>query len=239
LEVVIINLPALRWPSGTATQRVPATGFTFTTQGWPLPVDRSSRRPGRIRVDEVLDEDVVPERELVAHREDWLDRLLHQLRPGVEGAVDLCYLIGPIGTGKTMLSRLALWLLRERHNVETAYINCWQHTERRPILYQVVDVAVDASVDRQTTGTAALADHVTSPPEARQRYVVLDEADQLHDGRVLYDLHTAPDLSLVLIGNDKGALFRGIDDRLQSRLSTGVHVECPAYEISELTPSSA
>ena len=58
-------------------------------------------------VAEILDEERVPDRELVVHRRDELDRLLTRFDPA-RGTARLGYLLGPTGTGKTMLARLAL-----------------------------------------------------------------------------------------------------------------------------------
>lgn len=71
--------------------------------------------------------------------------------------------------------------------------------------------------------------------DGRPRYVILDEADQLAETNVLYDLLEMPDLHLVLIANKEKDLFQGISERLQSRLTVGVRIECNAYSVRELT----
>ena len=49
--------------------------------------------------------------------------------------------------------------------------------------------------------------------------MILDEADQLEDKRVFYDLHTLSQFSMLLIANDEETVFAGADERLTSALS--------------------
>lgn len=186
-----------------------------------------------LTTDDVLDEERVPERELVVHRETELRRLYRTLRPRGQDATDLIYLIGPTGTGKTMLAKMVQDRLGTDTTCRQTYVNCWSHYERTDILYQVVDDICDVTVHRNATAQGQLIDHLNADPDT-PRNVVLDEADQLGDKAVLYDLHEAPDLTLVLVANSEEDLFAGIDERVQSRLAVGTRIECPAYDSSEL-----
>ncbi len=179
---------------------------------------------------DALDEDAVPERELVVHRRDELDRLRKTLSPPTPS--DLTYLIGPTGTGKTMLSKLVVDILERKHNIRTVYINCWEHYERTAILYQAVSGLCDAAIQRGSTGRSELIDYLNDDPPQPQ-ILILDEADQLADKRVLYDLHEAP-VNVVLIANNEDDLFADIDDRVRSRLAVGQRIECGAYSTREL-----
>jgi len=136
---------------------------------------------------EVLDEEAVPERELVVHRRDELDRFLETLRPVGTGPADLVYLLGPTGTGKTMLARLALSILANDDATPTEatiYQNCWQHYERVDVLYQILDTVQDTLPQLRAISRNRLLsdlDDLDGP-----LYIVLDEADQLTDLEVLY-----------------------------------------------------
>lgn len=185
---------------------------------------------------EVLDEEFVPERELVVHRRAELDRLLETLRPVGTGPADVVYLLGPTGTGKTMLARLALDLLLDDARVDDAtpvYVNCWQHYERLEILYEIADGLKLALPHRQGTSRGEVLSKLDEPDTTR--YVVLDEADQITATEVLYDLYEAPDLHLVLVANREQDLFEDMAPRLRSRLTVGTRIECGRYSTEELT----
>jgi len=178
----------------------------------------------------VLDEERVPDKGFVVHRRDELDRLMAALRPGDTWPTDLMYLIGPTGTGKTMLSKLAFDLLERDGTMpefESAYVNCWQHDERRDILFQAVDQLRQTPVREDITSRSKLLSHLDDDPDHLQ-YLVLDEVDQLYSKDVLYDLHSVP-VNLILVANREEDLFRGMADRIQSRLSVGRQIECEAY----------
>jgi Cdc6-like AAA superfamily ATPase len=65
--------------------------------------------------------------------------------------------------------------------------------------------------------------------------VILDEADQLDDRSVLYDLYALSGISMLLIANDTDAVLAGADERLTSRLRGREHVRFDRYGVAELT----
>ncbi|WP_167837299.1 Cdc6/Cdc18 family protein [Halosimplex halophilum] len=183
----------------------------------------------------VLDEEAVPERDLVVHRRAELDRLMETVRPTGTGPADLTYLIGPTGTGKTMLSKLAFELLEDDAAMpphDWVYLNCWSHTERTAILYEIVDDLREAPIHKNTS-QSDLIRHLEEDAD-RPQFAILDEVDQLHDKAILYDLHAAPNLNLILIGNREDDLFAGMSDRVQSRLTVGTRIECERYSAQQL-----
>lgn len=181
---------------------------------------------------DILDEDAVPEHELVVHRQDKLARFSKSLQRTSSG--DLTYLLGPPGTGKTMCVKLQVDNHGGINGPEPVYINCWQTYERNDILYTVADGVVDAPIHRSSTPRGEVMDHLTREPDS-QRFVILDEADQIHDMAIIYDLVETPDLHLVLIANDEDDLFEGIDDRIRSRMSIGRRIDFEAYSARQLS----
>ena len=65
--------------------------------------------------------------------------------------------------------------------------------------------------------------------------MILDEADQLDDRSVLYDLYALSGISMLLIANDTDAVLAGADERLTSRLRGREHVRFDRYGVAELT----
>jgi Cdc6-like AAA superfamily ATPase len=184
---------------------------------------------------EVLDEEAVPERELVVHRRDELDRLLETLRPVGTGPADLVYLLGPTGTGKTMLARLALNVLANDDAAAreaTIYQNCWQHYERVDVLYQILDTVQDTLQQKRAISRSRILAGLNDLDGPL--YIVLDEADQLTDLEVLYDLHELGHVHLVLVANREEDLFGTMGPRLRSRLTVGMRIECGRYRTDEL-----
>ena len=110
---------------------------------------------------EILDEERIPREDLVVHRRGELDRLLTRLRPSETGPADLVYLVGPTGTGKTMLAKLTFRLLGRDESMPThnwSYVSCWEHDDRMDILYQVVSELRDAAIHRNSTARTQLYD---------------------------------------------------------------------------------
>lgn len=65
--------------------------------------------------------------------------------------------------------------------------------------------------------------------------LILDEADQLDDEALLYDLLNIPRFSLLLIANREEDLLDGLDDRLASRLGSCERIRLDGYTGAQLT----
>ncbi|WEL29820.1 Cdc6/Cdc18 family protein [Haloferax volcanii] len=187
-----------------------------------------------IRDPRVLDDEVVPDHELILHRRDEMEALLSALRPRMN-ARDHVFAFGPTGTGKSTLARLALTLLEEDGEAfDATVVNCWKFPTRSDVLRAIASDLVSVTVNTRSTPTADLTSKLHDEPD-RPRIVILDEADQLADTDVLYDLHRAPSLAVLYIGNDEDDLFAGMADRVRSRVATGRRIDFERYSTDELS----
>lgn len=183
----------------------------------------------------VFQEDHIPRK--VPHRNTEKNQLSRALNPIEEGesGEKATFLFGPSGTGKTCLSRFILRQLEEEVlEVNTHYVNCWNHYSRFGALYEVLNgFTGTADVHRQSTPTEEVLGKVQEydgPPYV----VVLDEVDQLDDKRVLYDLYRVQNFSMVLIANREEELFAELDERLVSRLHSSRRISLNKYGLNEL-----
>ncbi len=169
-------------------------------------------------------------------RDAELDTMATALEPMLDGnpAAGL-FLAGPAGTGKTSSSQYLLEKLRAHAGtLHTATVNCWSNHSRYRVLYRIVEAIEGTNVRTQDHAAAALRDalgRVEAPT-----VVVLDEADQLGEPEVIYDLYEEPALAVVLTANTRTDVLRGLDERIQSRLRTFIDVEFAPYTAAELTP---
>jgi orc1/cdc6 family replication initiation protein len=172
----------------------------------------------------------------VIHRDAEINHLSSALRPLTDGdPAETAFLSGPPGTGKTCIAQFTLEKLRESVlNLNTQYVNCWEDYSRFKTLYRVLE-GIEKTIDihRQSTPTDELYERLKAydgPPYV----VILDEADQLEDKDVLYDLYRAPSLTMVLIANHETEFFRQLKHRLVSRLQTSARIQFDQYHTDEL-----
>lgn len=169
----------------------------------------------------------LPDAEVVDH-DETLDRLREFVTPSGD-TTRICGtlgVVGPPGSGKTTVVTHAL---REfaPDGARIAHINCWRRRSRRDILHGVAAKLLPETDD--------VTDIETLPePTGAPRYVVLDEADQLPDTDVLYDLAEAANLQTHLIAESLVDVDGRLDDRTRSRIRSGELIEFDAYSTEEL-----
>ena len=124
---------------------------------------------------EVFSEDYIPQ---VLHaREEHLEQLMSCLAPALKRRKPLhALLIGPSGTGKSLVARTALAKLRAQ-SVASVYINCCEASSLYAILDAIIHELVILRAEKidTTFKLKAINDRLRGKPLV----VVLDEIDRL------------------------------------------------------------
>ncbi len=164
----------------------------------------------------VLTEDFIPRR--IVHRAGQMEALSGNLKPLVDGEIPRSsFVYGPPGTGKTCLSQFVVDELKAHASVSSAYINCWLYPSRFKILFNIIQAVGPVFIHRKGVPTDELIDILAGKMKNRRCVVLLDEADQLEDDKILYDLLEMDGICLVLISNSENIFYKS-DPRVRSRL---------------------
>jgi len=172
----------------------------------------------------------------VEHRDAEVNHLSSVLEPITNGEpADTAVVTGPSGAGKTCIAKFVIERLREEAlDVEATYVNCWRNYTRFRTLYQILDdLGRTIDIHRQSTPHDELVDRLQRFDDSRT-VVILDEADQLEDPGLIYDLHSLPQFAVVCIANEEAELFSRVDDRLVSRLRASERVRMDNYHDEQL-----
>ena len=88
-------------------------------------------------------------------------------------------------------------------------------------------------IHRTGTPTDELVEKFEQKIRSRPSVVILDEADQIEDERILYDMARYTRTGLIMIANQEN-VFYNIDERIRSSLSSRKNIRFRAYETDEL-----
>ncbi|AEH39454.1 Cdc6/Cdc18 family protein [Halopiger xanaduensis] len=188
-------------------------------------------------------------------REAELRDLRETLRPVANGhAVDGAVIYGPSGAGKTHAAKLMVGQLADAIGeraeqddqrfgptadaddgpaaVSTVHIDCWDYSSYAAIFNRLLEAVGETAKPPNTPGyelTAHLREQLANP-----FVVILDEADQIADDRVLYELHKRPEVALLCIVNDYYEFMEALEPRVESRLGGYYPIEFPKYDTEQL-----
>ncbi|MBI2183960.1 MAG: AAA family ATPase [Thaumarchaeota archaeon] len=156
-----------------------------------------------------LTEPYVPERLL--HREGVIKEVASSLKPVMKNrSADNLLIYGDSGTGKTTVIK---HLLESEFKDSSVYINCWNVKTRHKILSEILLKLNQVVHGRESTDELARKfEKLTN----RRTIVCLDEADQLKDTSVLYNLARS-NSAVTLVANNEYFLA-SIDPRITSGL---------------------
>lgn len=180
----------------------------------------------------VLTEQFIPRR--IIHRTGQMEVLRDNLKPIIEEEIPRnSFVYGQPGTGKTCISQFVVDELKAYAAVSSAYVNCWMYPSRFKVLYNILSSFGHSFMHRKGTPTDELLDILKGKLKNRKCVVVLDEADQLEDDKVLYDLLEIEGVCLVLISNSE-TIFYNSDPRVRSRMQSLDRIEFRPYSNSEI-----
>lgn len=172
----------------------------------------------------------------ILHRREQINYLSDILEPVADDdRVDGALIYGTTGTGKTATSQfLCDRLEHESADVHTAYVDCWTNSNRPPIFHRLLEGINQptARLHRRTPIdelSKALRQKLESP-----FVVILDEADQIEDQVVLYELYEHLLVTTLLIANDDEKFFAALEQRVDSRLVTIPRIHFRKYTNREL-----
>ena len=171
----------------------------------------------------------------VKHRSNEVSHLSDTLHPIIDGnRAETTFLYGPSGAGKTCVARYTIDRLRENVvALDHQYINCWEDHTRFKTLHRLLE-GIDRAYDihRQSTPRDEMLARLRDYDEPY--VVILDEADQLEEKSLLYQLYRIPNLTMVLIANRQEDVFSELGSRLNSRLEACARIRFGRYSIDQL-----
>lgn len=181
---------------------------------------------------EALAENYVPE--AILNRQGEMAQIMRCVAPAARLRKPLhAWIHGGPGTGKTLVARRVLSELKQRHNIEGAYVCCWQYHS----LYKVLDALIEQlgilRAEQQDTAVKLrkLEKHLGDKPFV----LILDEIDRVapkERDEIVYGLSSLGQTGLMCISQDKEAFF-SLEAGARSRLCPQF-VECAPYSVSDL-----
>lgn len=185
-----------------------------------------------IKNSDTFSDDFIPDQ--LSHRDGQIKAIRDDLKPILNKQPGRnIFLYGPPGTGKTCTSNYVTKEL-EQEGISRIYINCWETQKRFKVLYEILEkLGMKLAIHAKGTATHELLDKLKIRLKDKQTVIILDDVDQLEDDKILYDLVTTPNISLILIANIETALME-TDPRVRSRFASADNLEFPKYTTSEI-----
>ena len=172
-----------------------------------------------------LTEAFIPTR--LFHREGQLRELGRCLKPVLRNRLpENVFLVGPTGTGKTIVAR---WILESHFADKSVYINCWKYRSAHDVLKEIL-LALGMVIHGREN-TSDLIEKFEKILKKKKIIVCLDEVHQLKESNVLYVLARNA-CGLTLISNHIYSLM-SLDSRIRSSLAL-TEIRFPDYKTEEM-----
>jgi len=182
----------------------------------------------------VLTADYLPNK--MVHRGSERKQIATNLKPILNDENPVNMLVyGNPGTGKTAMSRYVVNELKDHEpDLKYSYINCFKHSTKFDIFYNLLKDTGHEMIHRKGTPTDELVDKLERTARNNKMVIVIDEVDQLTEDEVLYELSRFTKTGLIMIAN-QDTVFHNLDKRVRSRLSGRDEVRFKKYSEEELT----
>ena len=180
----------------------------------------------------VLTADYLPNK--MVHRDNEREAIASNLRPILEDQPPIDMIIhGPPGTGKSAMSQYVVDEL-EKHSPEvlSGFVDGFGQPSRFEVYYKLLR-DMNEFVTRGGTSTEELVDKFEQKARNSPMVIVLDEADQIKDEKVLYDLSRFQNAAVILIANRED-IFADMDDRIRSSFSALDEIRFKSYTDKQL-----
>lgn len=175
----------------------------------------------------VLTADYLPNK--MVHRDNERQAIASNLKPILEDQPPIDMIIyGPPGTGKSAMSEYVVKKL-EKHSPEvlSGFVDGFGQPSRFEVYYKLLR-DMNEFVTRGGTSTEELVEKFERKARNSPMVIVLDEADQIKDEKVLYDLSRFQNAAVILIANRED-IFTDMDGRIRSSFSALEEVRFKAY----------
>lgn len=165
-----------------------------------------------------LDEDYIPNR--TPGREEQIEQMKLCIEPLArrERPINM-WLYGPVGTGKTLISKLILRNFCSRHKIYGVYVNCWERATLFSILEKIIMDLRMLEIQKPDTGYRL--QELNRRLKGASLLLILDEIDKSSPKErdsIIYNLCSLENTCLICISNSRSTLF-SLDERNVSRLN--------------------
>lgn len=156
--------------------------------------------------------------------DDALETLLMTVSPDTDGSGQTFYGSGAFisgnGSGKRTTARRVLDEMEDSYGTPTLFVDCREHGTATEIYRALLDEAVDEPSAKYSDLSDGLLLQEIGNVLEKPCIVVLDQADQLEEKRILYTAYEEGFIIPVIMVDQRHELLSGLDERIVSRVES-------------------